>query len=45
MFYLLRYGWEATAIYGVDTVNNKFLVYENDKYWEWVPMDEFKPIS
>lgn len=44
MFYLLRYGWEATAIYGVDVANDKFLIYDHDQ-WEWVPMDEFKPMN
>lgn len=43
MFTLLRYGWEATIIYGVDPVNDKFLIFEKD-YWDWVPMDEFKPV-
>lgn len=44
MFCLLRNNWEATVIYGIDHDNNKFLIYEYGK-WEWVPMDEFKPIS
>ena len=43
MFYLLRWGWEATTIYGVDAVNDKFLIYEHDQ-WEWVDMSEFKPL-
>lgn len=44
MFCLLRNNWEATMIYGVDEKNDKFLIYEYD-HWEWVPMDEFKPIN
>jgi len=44
MFCLLRNNWDATMIYGVDTVNDKFLIYEYGR-WEWVPMDEFKPIT
>lgn len=43
MFTLLRYGWNATIVYGVDVDNDKFLIYEND-HWDWAPMDEFKPI-
>ena len=42
MFCLLRNGWDATTIYGVD--GDKFLIYEYDN-WVWVPMDEFRPIG
>jgi hypothetical protein len=44
LFCLLRNGWDATMIYGIDTEKDKFLIYEHDQ-WEWVPMDEFKPIN
>ena len=44
MFYLLRYGWEATMIYGIDTERDKFLIYEHDR-WAWVPFDDFKPMT
>lgn len=43
MFTLLRYGWEATVIYGVDPINNKFLIFYNTE-WTWVSMDEFIPV-
>lgn len=45
MFCLLRNGWDETWIYGVDPVNNKFLIYEYGRNWKWVPMDEFTPIA
>ena len=44
MIYLLRNGWDATPIYGVDAEHGKFLIYEYEQ-WTWVPMDEFKPLG
>lgn len=43
MFFLKR-GWETIMIYGVDHVNDKFLIYEYGQ-WEWVPMDAFEPLD
>ena len=42
--FFLSHGWDAVMIYGVDSVNNKFLIYEHHK-WTWVPMDEFEPLD
>lgn len=43
MFRCLR-GWETVTIYGVDHINNKFLIYE-DGTWKWVPMYQFEPLE
>lgn len=40
--FVLNRGWEIVMIYGVDHVNNKFLIYEHHQ-WTWVPMHEFEP--
>lgn len=44
MMFFLERGWEPVMIYGVDPVNNKFLIYEYHQ-WSWVPMSEFEPLT